>query len=982
MTSEKISMEINSRFSDFTLISSQSIPEYESTAYVFRHTPTNSSLLWLANDDINKAFAMAFKTPPIDNTGVFHILEHSVLDGSKKYPVKEPFVNLLKSSMQTFLNALTFSDKTMYPVASTNMQDLKNLISVYMDAAFFPLLLEKDHIFSQEGWHLETNGEKEIGINGVVYNEMKGALSDPEDLLLMHLKKALFPDSTYGFESGGNPAEIPTLTLEAFRDAHRRHYTLQNAHVILYGDYDIASMLAFLSQKYQEIQSSQAEKPANSPQGSSWGEPNPLVLQTPVTPEPVCYELATTPENATTGAGFVIGSYKDREKVLATHVLLDAIMGSNEAPLKKHLLEANLGSDVEAYVLDGIAQPFVVFEVKGAHKGSSEAFLEALKTGAKALVNTGIDSERLEAAISQMDFSIRERDFTYPDGVAAAIEVMSSWLYDEKMPTAYLTFQKELSDLSNSVGLGIFEKLLSELVLENPHTALVSLETAEKPSAGLAEAQDCVTAALLQEASFEEVAKAEKHLQELQTTPDTPEALATLPALSLEDITEGPAQPIITEECHHAISTRNYHVKTHGILYTTYYFDLKRLSFEELPYVGILVALLGKLDTRHHTAEELDTLVSAQLGTLAFSTEVFADISNPAHNASPKLLVEAAALQEKIAMLAELPAELFEETIFDDTERIYNILLQQKTSLEQHFTVSGHSVALNRAACAFSEAAGIKDQLSGVSFYRFLSQNLERWEKRKLGLCEVLRNISARIFKANGCTMSFCGAPKDVEAFWKEAGDLGLTDAGFTTADHLIYTPPLPTTSGLTIQSNVCYVAQAGETYSQDVAYDASWIIASKALTYSYLWNEVRVLGGAYGAGMIAYPSSLWGFYSYRDPAVAPTLARYAKAATWLSTWTPQTNELAGYIISSVASLDAPQKPKEIMRTYDALFYTNRKDNWIKELRERLLVTTLEDVYAFAHVLMRSEQNASTCIMGPQEKLAQAGSELTIENLL
>ena len=440
----------------FTVTSVEPVTEIGGTAYIMRHDATGARLMWLACADTNRSFAIAFKTPPADHTGVFHILEHSVLCGSERFPVKEPFVTLLKTSMQTFLNALTFPDKTMYPVSSTNIADFENLIDVYLDAVLHPAIYTRPRIFEQEGWHFEYE-DGNLSYNGVVYNEMKGALSDPESVLMYELAKQLYPDTAYYWISGGDPRHIPELSYAEFIDNHARHYNLPNSYTILYGDLDIERELAFIAKRFDSADMHEV------------GEPNELLCQTPVSPDMFTREMATSPENACVGLAYVVSDKPDRLQLLALDVLGDILAGSNEAPLKRRVLEEGLGDDMYMQAFDGIMQPMLQFTLRGAREGVAKRFGELVEQTVRELVEEGLPKERLKASLAQMEFNLREGDWGWlSDGVALSIQSMSSWLYDDAKPLDFIRYEDELARLKAGVDKGLFERLLRECLLENP----------------------------------------------------------------------------------------------------------------------------------------------------------------------------------------------------------------------------------------------------------------------------------------------------------------------------------------------------------------------------------------------------------------------------------------------------------------------------------------------------------------------------------
>ncbi len=597
----------------FTVISVQPIPELEGCGYLMRHDATGARLAWVACDDTNRSFAISFKTPPADDTGVFHILEHSVLCGSERFPVKEPFVNLIKTSMNTFLNAMTFPDKTMYPVASTNVKDLENLMDVYLDAVLRPNIYTRPRIFEQEGWHYELEGEgtdERLTYNGVVFNEMKGALSDPDDMLIQRINAQMFPSTAYGHESGGNPRAIPTLTYEQFLDNHARHYSLSNSYTILYGDLDIDRELAFVGKRFDKAPDRGA------------GAPNPLERQEPVCPEPIQVTMATAPENALVGLAFGAGDATDRTRALAMEILFDALMGSNEAPLKRALLARDMGSDVVGFSMDGQLQLMALFELKGAKPKMADAFEEAVRSECARLVREGIPRESLEASIASATFNLREGDWGYyPTGIALSIQAMSSWLYDDERPFDFLGYEDALATVTAMVEDGGFERLLAEVVCDSAHNARVELVPVREGDAADEAAELAQRLETMDDAERTAVREEVAALREEQERADDPADLARLPRLALSDIGEMREypQPELVEG---ALPCYHHDLETHRIAYVYHYFDMSCLDWEDLPYATVLAKVLGKLGTASHTATELDTYLERNLGSFASFAEM------------------------------------------------------------------------------------------------------------------------------------------------------------------------------------------------------------------------------------------------------------------------------------------------------------------------------------------------------------------------
>ncbi len=932
-----------------------------------RHNRSGARLLYLANDDENKTFAIGFKTPPADSTGVFHILEHSVLCGSRKFPVKEPFVNLLKSSMQTFLNAMTFPDKTLYPVASTNEQDLMNLMDVYLDAVFNPLIYHNRSIFEQEGWHYELGGPADtLRYNGVVFNEMKGALSNPDSVLYNTLCGALFPDTAYAHESGGDPESIIDLTYEGYLDTHKRHYRPDNSYLFLYGDMDVDRVLAFLDEEYL----SNVENRGDGP--------NPLEFQQPLKSDDVIKPMQTAEENACIGLGFVVGTAHDRNRTLEVDILWNALLGSNEAPLKRILLDSDLADDVQGYLVDEQLQPLAVIQLKGCHGDVRDTFKTIVQESVERLCQEGIPTEKLEAAISRAEFSVRERDFGVADGVVLAMAALTGWLYDDGMPTAYLRYDEAFAAIREKIGSGYFEQLLREVILDSDHTGLAYVLPVEKLE-GISEEEKL--AAVKAGLSSEDALSVMDSLQSLrawQEEPDTSEALATLPKLRLEDIGEARPEPEwqLLEDT--PLPCLYHDIKSRHINYVYHYFDLTQVAFDELPYVGILAQLLGKLETAKHSAAEIDYLAQANLGSLRYMTPIL-DHESVDH-VTPLFVVGASALAEKVDYLATLPAEIINSTSFKDVARIRDILQQTRVYLEQGFATAGHSAALQRLASYHTQAAVVREMVDGVEFYRFLKSLLADFEERADDLVRRLEDLSRRIFNRDAVTTGFTGTPEEREHFWEKAGtlDLGAAD----TAPRLVIPDPVRKNEAFIVPTDICFAAKGYDRRLIGEAFSGIWQVVVRMLSFDYLWSEIRVKGGAYGAGFKADHAGALQFYSYRDPHLDATIDRFDAAAEWLATNKLDEDALLGYIISSVASYDTPKKPRELALRGDFDYFKGLEPNWRKALREETLHTTEDDLKGLAQALRTVAQKHDCCVFGSRDILEKSHRDFEIIDLL
>ena len=952
----------------FAIETCSDLPEIEGRAITGIHERSKAKLLFLENDDNNKSFAIGFRTPPADDTGVFHILEHSVLCGSRKFPVKEPFVDLLKGSMQTFLNAMTFADKTLYPVASTNEQDLFNLMDVYLDAVFHPRIFQKRQIFEQEGWHYEfaesgdeDGGDASLIFNGVVFNEMKGALSDVNSVLYDALQSGLFSNNCYAFESGGKPGTIPTLTYEDFLDEHRRHYRTDNSYIILYGNLDIDRALAFLDEEYltpvaEEQRAIDATRAAASLEPL---RPRTIELHDWCRGE-AHIPMRTAPENACTGTAYVIGTSKERMRALATEILLDALLGSNEAPLKRRLLDMEIAHDIHAFVSDAVLQPFAVIQMQMPKKGLPFSHSVIIEREIKKLLAEGLDHALIEAALSHAEFQMREHDFGVADGVVYAMTALSSWLYDDDAPTTYLRYEHAFAELRRALDEGYFEELARTLLCDTEHRFSATIEP--NPNAYddgleelLAEAQEALTPEMAEQIDAEVAL-----LRELQERPDSPEAIATLPRLSISDIGDAPDEPAYGLDATAPLPCLRHQVPTRGIAYAYRYFDLDRISFDELPYVSLLALVLGKLDTASHTAAELDTLVQDKLGNLSFFTEVYEGISD-ASDVRPGFVVSASALSKNVEELALLPLEVMTTTDFSATDKILDVLKQRKIGLEQSFANSGHSCASARLKSYYCASGVVNEQLGNVDFYRFICDLIENYNERSSEVVSRLADIAQRLFSDDACTISFAGSDEDYEQFWLAKPGCGCSDA---PRNILSIPEPVVRNEAFVVPSDVCFTAMGWDRRHLGLEYTGSWVVAGKALSLDYLWNEVRVKGGAYGCGFQTQRAGNMRFYSYRDPHLDETVARFKETGKWLAEYSPSKEDFEGFIVASVANIDAPVKHRGLIRRQTAEFLAGRSPEERREIRNQIIATTPERIRAFGAALDQVTTKQALCVFG------------------
>lgn len=947
----------NKNLSGFSLVKATELPELAAVLYRMVHEKTGLELVWLSRDEENKTFGIAFETLPWDDTGVFHILEHSVLCGSDKYPVKEPFVELLKSSMNTFLNALTFQDKTMYPVCSRNDKDFVNLMRVYLDAVFCPLIYSKPEIFYQEGWHYELDENGNPSYKGVVFNEMKGAFASADRQVNGELNRLLFPDSPYGYESGGDPAAIPDLTYEAFIDSHRRFYAPSNAYVFLDGAMDIEKILSIINDEYL-CHHERTER-----------------MAPPVMQKAVCgrsegeYELA--PGEALEGKvrlsfGKVIGTFADREKLIATQILAEVLCGSNQSPLSKAILSAGLAQEVNMGVNDGMLQPWLMLDVKNIKEEDLPAVQELITAKLEELAEQGLDREQLEAVMANTEFKLRERDFgSYPQGLIFGFNALESWLYGGD-PAANLEVGDLFVTMKEKMHAGWFEQLIRELLLQNPHSAQLIL----RPSytAGQ-QRRDAEQARLNRESgawSQEDraaVAKRQEVLLAWQNSEDTPENLATIPQLSLEDIPAEPEQIPTEERTVAGIPVIVHPLNTSGIVYVNLYFDAAGCKEEDLSCLAFACNLLGSADTKAHSAEQIINRTRLLCGDFRASVAAYT-VSGDPQQAAVKLQISFSALESKLEEAVALVAEMLTGSVFADNMTL-EILRQSKMQMFQRGVMGGHAAGLGRLA-AQSAASGVADECTGgVTYYQWLKAQEENWNFDALN--ERMTSLLCSLVGRNGLTVSVTGTEK-VEKLVNQLADL------------LPACEPLPAVQlkswgvkkeGIAIPADVSFAISGGNVNSCGGAYSGQLQLAGQIISLGYLWNAIRVQGGAYGAGMLARDNGLTACYSYRDPNGAASVEKYRSCGDFLRGFAGQVTDFTGFIIGAVASGSPLMTPKTKAQVADRFYFSRTTWEDRCRVRNELLHTTADQLVTVADLLDKAINEGGLCIVGGQAQLDQ-----------
>ena len=946
-------MKINESKYGFVVKKRAEVSELNATMYEMEHIKTHLKLAWLKRDEENKTFGIAFKTLPSDDSGVFHILEHSVLCGSKKYPVKEPFVELMKSSMSTFLNALTFEDKTFYPISSRNNQDFMNLTKVYLDAVFNPLILNKKEIFLQEGWHIEATEKPTY--KGVVLNEMKGAFSSPREIMMNALNRALFKDNCYQYVSGGDPEAITGLTYEQFIQTYQKYYHPSNAFVFLDGDVPLDDVLELLNQEY--LSSMEANLPIEGP-----------IYQQPVqvSRRVVDYEIGEE-ENAENkyrmAWGNVIGSYQDYEKVIAMQVLSDVLCGDNQAVLNKVLLEKGLAENVYLAINDGELQNWCQLEVDHIKEENLDQVKEIVFDTLQTLIKEGIDRQQLEATLAYLELNLKERNFGgYPQGIIFGFQVLESWLYGGK-PEAHLEYGKIFDDLKKKVNEGYFENLIKEVLLENNHSCEIVLKPSkelgkirrEKEEKTLTKVLNSMTDVQKQQLQIEQ-----KQLDAFQQAPDTLENLNTLPKLNLEDIEAKvqkiPSKLMDLEGC----KVLKHPTETNGIYYYALYFNIDHLDLNQISTLSFICSLLGNVSTIKHSAKDLSTKIRLLCGTMNYSINTY-EKTNKENQVYFKATFST--LEENEQEALQLLVEILQESVFDQEKMIRDILKQRIISLKQAITMSGHSLSMKRVLAMVSSSGVIDEYSSGIAYYKWLKELDDHFDF--VALKQKLESVYQNVCFYNRLTLSFTGnddtnLEKQV-LYLKET--LKISDA----LEKAIIKPFSIKKEGIIIPSDIAYASKGG--YLLETSKITP--LASNIISLAYLWNVVRVQGGAYGTGLVSRASGFTCCYSYRDPNGKESLKKYEKCGTFLKDYLKENHDLTGFIIGTLSGLMPLMMPYNIGK-YGDLYYFNQKDEKARqEQLEAILNVDKDELLEIAKAIDETLEKGGICIIGGKNQIDQ-----------
>lgn len=951
------------RISAYEIIREENLSDIRSAGYLLRHKKTGARVMLIENEDENKVFNIAFRTPPKNSTGVAHILEHSVLCGSREFPLKDPFVELVKGSLNTFLNAMTYPDKTCYPVASCNDQDFQNLMHVYLDAVFYPNIYKKEEIFRQEGWSYQLEDtEGPLKYNGVVYNEMKGAFSSPDEVLEREIMNSLFPDTPYGCESGGDPNHIPELSYEEFLQFHKTYYHPSNSYIYLYGNMDMAEKLEFIDEHYLSA-FEKLEVDSALPLQPAFTERKELQLEYPVS------ESENEEGNAYLAYSTVVGDASDELTAMAFEVLDYALLSAPGAPLKQALLDAQIGMDVYGSYDDGILQPYFDIVAKGTDPDKKEKFVEIIRTTLEDIVKNGIDKKALKAGINYMEFRYREADFSaWPKGLMYGLDIFGSWLYSDEKAFSHVKLIPVFEKLKELSGERYFEELIQKYLLDNPHGSVITLV----PSKGLAARREKALEEQLQ-VKLEKMPQEEKEilvektkaLVEYQEAEEEPGSEKCIPMLKREDIKKE-AAGFINEELNVDGSLFLYHeVPTNGISYLDLMFDLKNLDPEDVPYLGLLKSVLGFVDTAHFSYGELSNEINAETGGISCGVEVF-DRADSTEEYKAMFSVRGKVMYPRIDVLFRMIREILNTSKLDDGKRLYEIIARVKSRAQANLVSAGHSTAVLRGASYSSPMAAFQDEMAGVGYYQFIEKLEKEFDIRKEELVKKLNVLMTKILRPELLCVSYTGERESLDTVMKQVK--ALKD---TLRTEAVETSSKPMScekknEGFTTSGQVQYVARTGNFRKKGYEYTGALDILKVALSYDYLWMNLRVKGGAYGCMSGFKRNGESYFVSYRDPHLKRTLDIYEGIPEYVRTFQADEREMTKYIIGTISGKDVPRTPQMQGSISKTAYFCGITEEMMQKERDQILNADVEDIRNLAPLVEAILSDDAVCVVGSE----------------
>lgn len=965
---------------EYEILDEHRVEDVQSDGFILRHKKSGARIAILSNNDDNKVFYIGFRTPPEDETGVPHIIEHTTLCGSKKFPVKDPFIELAKGSLNTFLNAMTYPDKTVYPVASCNDQDFKNLMDVYLDAVFNPNITKYEEIFKQEGWHYELTGkDDELKINGVVYNEMKGAYSSPDEVLSSQIYRSLFPDNTYSKDSGGNPEYIPKLTYEAYLDFYHKYYHPSNSYIYLYGDMDVVERLEWLDKEYlslydyKKVNSEINKQPA-------FDEIKNVEAQYSIT-------MDDSQENKTyLSYNRVVGDSLDEMLYQAFDVLDYALVSSPGAPVKQALIDAGIGDDVYGSYDAGILQPVFSFVAKNANASQADEFESIIENTLKEVVKTGINKEALLAGINSSEFKFREADFgQFPKGLLFGLNCLDSWLFDDMKPFIHLECLGTFAKLRKAVDTDYFEKLIQEYLLDNTHGSSVTV----KPKRGLGNEREEALAkelsdykASLSDEEIKKLIEDTEHLKKYQEEPSSDEDLRKLPMLTRADMKKNAMPFSNIEDELLDVKVVRHDIESNGIDYISFLFDAGDFAQSELGYLGFFTNALGLVSTEKYSYTDLANATNIYTGGISTGTASHPDIKDR-NNFVFKFEVKLKVLEKNLDKALELMEQMLLTSDFTDTKRLGELVAQIKARLQANLSSSGHLVAAMRSMSSFSRYALYQDELKGIAFYRSICRIEKELSESPKSVSDKLAAIAKKLFARNRMLISFTG---NNEAYGNAKPSLEKVIAGFNKMSAVGNQAEVhfnTAKEAFIDASQIQYVAKTGDFICEGYEYTGALRLLRIILSYDYLWINVRVKGGAYGCMNTFLRSGESYFVSYRDPNLSDTLDVYDRIPEYIKSFSPDERDMTKYIIGTFSALDTPMNPEAKGSRSLSAYLEGITYEQIQKERNEILNAQPEDIRRLADLVEAVLKKNSICVIGNENMIKEsAGLFENVEKLI
>ena len=950
------------------------LKELNGVGLVIRHTKTWARFSVVLNDDDNKVFAIGFRTPPSNSKGIQHIIEHTVLCGSKKYPAKDPFVELAKGSLNTFLNAMTYTDKTVYPIASCNDKDFRNLTDVYLDAVFNPNIYDKEEIFKQEGWHYELSSKNDnILINGVVYNEMRGVYSSPDNNLAIAINQQLYPDTVYCHDSGGNPDVIPDLTREEYLDYHRDYYHPSNSYIYLYGNIDLVEHLEYIDREYLKNYDFHMV-PSEIKEQKPFDKPISCTIDFSVTDEEELKKNALLSYNA------VVGKSTDKYLTEAMNILQYILIDSPGAPLKKKIIDCGICSDVESQYDSTMLQPAFTIVAREADEADQEKFVNIIEDELRKYVEEGLDKKALVAAINNFEFKMKEANFgRYPKGLAVGLDSFECWLHDDKLAQEKLFAQEVYDYLRRGVdenlinpddqSHGLFEELIKIWLLDNNHKAFVTAV----PKVGLNMDKDAKLTAMLidykktlTEAEIEALIRDTEHLKAYQTEPSTPEELATIPLLNISDINPNVRKTVNRETEVAGIKTIAHDIFTNGITYVDMLFRANDFDYVDLPKAALLFELLKYVDTDEHTYNELSTEINLKTGGILFNLGCLNK------NGGGSLTYAQCKLKTFDANVADgikLVQEIITTSHITNKKRIKEVLSEIKAAGKNSLVEGGHVTARLRAGSYIDNVQKIMDGIDGVDYYRFIDDIDKRFDEVYDELAADLTRIYKKIFRVDSLIISYTSKQSEsaMEDSLKELS-ASLSQDKYEDRDA-IETELEVKNEGFNTSSKVQYVATAGDFSKAGLEFNGALNVLQIIFAYDYLWVNVRVKGGAYGA-MCDFTRNGYSFFtSYRDPNLAETYDIYKNAYKYVEEFNCSDRDMTKYVIGAIAKADTPLTPQLEGAFSFSCYMCGITDEYRQKSRTQVLTADQETIRSLAPYVKVVSDSGIICAVGSDDKI-------------